>query len=74
VRSAGQVAILPFPHTDFAAGKARLVLLLARVPGPFEDRGTNPAKTCTMARPERGEIWLVRCVRGALGVFHRIGW
>lgn len=33
----GQVAVLEFPRTDLVAGKRRPVLLLARVPGPYED-------------------------------------
>jgi mRNA interferase MazF len=37
VRQAGQVAILRFPHADLALGKPRPVLLIAPVPGPYED-------------------------------------
>jgi len=37
VRHAGQIAVLRFPLTDLTRGKARPVLLLAPVPGPYED-------------------------------------
>ena len=37
MRQAGQVAILRFPHADLASGKPRPVLLIAPVPGPYDD-------------------------------------
>jgi mRNA interferase MazF len=37
MRKAGQVALMAFPRTDLRPGKRRPVLLLARVPGPYED-------------------------------------
>lgn len=37
MRQAGQIALLRFPHTDLTLGKPRPVLLLAPVPGPYED-------------------------------------
>ncbi len=37
MRQAGQVAILRFPHADLALGKARPVLLITPIPGPYED-------------------------------------
>jgi len=37
VRHAGQIAVLRFPLTDLTPGKARPVLLLTPVPGPYED-------------------------------------
>lgn len=37
MRTAGHVAILRFPTVALAAGKPRPVLLLASVPGPYDD-------------------------------------
>ena len=37
MRKAGQVALVHFPQVDLTPGKPRPVLLLARVPGPYED-------------------------------------
>lgn len=37
MRKAGQVAILRFPKADLALGKPRPVLLVASVPGPYND-------------------------------------
>lgn len=37
MRHAGQIAVLRFPLTDLTQGKSRPVLLLAPVPGPYED-------------------------------------
>ncbi len=37
MRHAGQIAVLRFPLTDLTPGKARPVLLLTPVPGPYED-------------------------------------
>jgi mRNA interferase MazF len=37
VKKPGQVALVPFPRVDLTPGKPRPVLLLARVPGPYED-------------------------------------
>jgi mRNA interferase MazF len=37
IRAAGQIAIVRFPHTDLAAGKARPVLLLDKTPGGYDD-------------------------------------
>lgn len=34
---AGQVVLFRFPHTDFTEGKLRPALLLARLPGEFDD-------------------------------------
>ena len=33
----GQIAILRFPHADLHTGKPRPVLLVAPVPGPYDD-------------------------------------
>jgi len=33
----GQIILFPFPHTDFAPGKQRPGLLLARLPGDYDD-------------------------------------
>lgn len=33
----GQVGLVPFPRVDLTPGKPRPVLLLARVPGPYDD-------------------------------------
>lgn len=33
----GQIVLFPFPHTDFVQGKQRPALLLARVPGDYDD-------------------------------------
>ena len=37
MKKPGQVALVPFPQVDLTSGKPRPVLLLARVPGPYED-------------------------------------
>jgi mRNA interferase MazF len=37
MKKPGQVALVPFPQVDLTPGKPRPVLLLARVPGPYED-------------------------------------
>jgi mRNA interferase MazF len=37
VKRAGQIAILRLPNVDLAPGKPRPVLLLASVPGPYDD-------------------------------------
>jgi mRNA interferase MazF len=37
VRRPGQVALMSFPQVDLAPGKRRPVLLVVRVPGPYED-------------------------------------
>jgi len=37
VKKPGRVALVPFPRADLTPGKLRPVLLLARVPGPYED-------------------------------------
>ena len=37
MRQSGQIAVLRFPHADLTPGKPRPVLLLAPVPGPYED-------------------------------------
>lgn len=37
MKKPGQVAILRFPQTDLAIGKPRPVLLIARLPGPYDD-------------------------------------
>jgi mRNA interferase MazF len=37
MKKPGQVALVPFPHVDLTPGKPRPVLLLARVPGPYDD-------------------------------------
>ncbi|MHB8766076.1 MAG: type II toxin-antitoxin system PemK/MazF family toxin [Deferrisomatales bacterium] len=37
MRRAGQIAVLEFPRADLVAGKPRPVLLLARLPGPYDD-------------------------------------
>jgi len=37
VRKPGQVALMSFPRVDLAPGKHRPVLLIAPVPGPYED-------------------------------------
>jgi mRNA interferase MazF len=37
VKKPGQVALVPFPQADLTPGKPRPVLLLARVPGAYED-------------------------------------
>ena len=33
----GQIALMDLAHTDFAPGKRRPVLLVARTPGPYDD-------------------------------------
>ena len=37
MKKPGQVALVPFPRVDLTPGKPRPVLLLARVPGPYQD-------------------------------------
>jgi len=37
MKRAGQVALLRLPNADLAPGKLRPVLLLASVPGPYDD-------------------------------------
>jgi mRNA interferase MazF len=37
VKRPGQVALMRFPQVDLAPGKPRPVLLVARVPGPYDD-------------------------------------
>jgi len=37
VRKPGQVALMSFPRVDLTPGKRRPVLLIAPVPGPYED-------------------------------------
>ncbi len=37
MRVPGEIALVPFPNVDLTPGKPRPVLLLARVPGPFDD-------------------------------------
>lgn len=37
MKKSGQVALVPFPQVNLTPGKPRPVLLLARVPGPYED-------------------------------------
>ena len=37
MKKPGQVALVPFPRVDLTPGKPRPVLLLARVPGPYDD-------------------------------------
>ena len=37
MKKPGQVALIPFPRVDLTPGKPRPVLLLARVPGPYDD-------------------------------------
>ena len=37
MKKPGQVALMPFPQVDLAPGKPRPVLLIAPVPGPYED-------------------------------------
>ena len=37
MKKPGQIALVPFPRVDLTPGKPRPVLLLARVPGPYED-------------------------------------
>lgn len=37
MKKPGQVALVPFPQVDLTPGKPRPVLLLARVPAPYED-------------------------------------
>lgn len=37
MRRPGQIALLRFPRTDLSPGKPRPVLLLRRLPGPFDD-------------------------------------
>lgn len=37
MKKPGQVALVPFPHVDLTPGKPRAVLLLAAVPGPYDD-------------------------------------
>lgn len=37
MKSVGQIALLPFPFTDLTSSKLRLVLLLCKTPGDFDD-------------------------------------
>ena len=37
MRKSGQIALLRFPQADLSSGKLRPVLLIARLPGHFED-------------------------------------
>lgn len=37
MKKPGQIALVPFPRVDLTPGKPRPVLLLARVPGPYEN-------------------------------------
>lgn len=37
MKKPGQAALVPFPRVDLTPGKPRPVLLLARVPGPYDD-------------------------------------
>lgn len=37
MKHAGQVCLFRFPHTDLKTGKRRPALLVARLPGPFDD-------------------------------------
>jgi len=37
MKQAGQIALVPFPHTDFSASKLRPVLLLRRASQKFDD-------------------------------------
>lgn len=37
MKKAGQVAMLRFPRVDLSLGKPRPILLLAPVPGPYDD-------------------------------------
>lgn len=37
MRYPGQIELVRFPHVDLSPGKPRPVLLLARVPGPYDD-------------------------------------
>jgi hypothetical protein len=37
MKKPGQGALVPFPRVDLTPGKPRPVLLLARVPGPYDD-------------------------------------
>jgi mRNA interferase MazF len=37
MKSAGQIALVPFPYTDLRAAKLRPVLLLCRTPGRHDD-------------------------------------
>lgn len=37
MKKPGHVALVPFPRVDLSPGKPRPVLLLARVPGPYDD-------------------------------------
>jgi len=37
LRRAGQIALLSFPQVDLGVGKTRPVLLLAQLPGRYED-------------------------------------
>ncbi len=36
-RTAGEIAIIRFPQADLHSGKHRPVLLLAKLPGPYDD-------------------------------------
>lgn len=37
MKRAGQIAVFNFPHTDLADGKLRPALLLAKLPGDYDD-------------------------------------
>lgn len=37
MKKAGQIVLFRFPHTDFEEGKLRPALLLARLPGEYDD-------------------------------------
>ncbi len=37
MKKAGQIALFKFPQTDFANGKLRPALLLAKLPGEYDD-------------------------------------
>ncbi len=38
MKEAGQVVLFQFPHANLASGKLRPALLLARLPGGYDDR------------------------------------
>ena len=37
MKSAGQIVLFRFPHTNLAQGKLRPALLLGQLPGPYDD-------------------------------------
>jgi mRNA interferase MazF len=37
MKKSGQIVLFRFPHTDFEGGKLRPALLLARLPGEYDD-------------------------------------